>query len=415
MVNIKTYCKNINIEDSKAIKPFIFDYLTNKGSKGINWKRKNFLKLIEQYTSYKKESLFSFDNDKLYEAMENISLKLSVEISKRIKNRELNLEPIHFFNHIDGISLKEREISNVSPMQRIMDYIAISALEPLFKAKIMPHQYASLKGKGQVAGKRTIERWIRKNKDVRYFVKLDIEKCFNSISKDLIMRFLKRDIHKNGTLIWFVEALLSTYTRIVNNTIECNLIIGTLLSQWLCNYILSYLYRYVDGLYKIKKSKREGNQRRVRLLSHLLFYMDDILITSTRRTDLKKVVKNTLLWAKNNLNLTIHDNWQIRDASRFSIDMMGYVICFKNTIVRSRIFLRARRQFIRAFIDIQNNKTLSKIRAQKIISYSGYFKHSNSKYFKIKYHFELIITKAKETISNWAKARNRLAEITLAH
>lgn len=399
---MKTYCKNIDITDTDTIKAFVFDYLTTSGNKGVNWKRNDFLDLIESYTPYRRNYLLNLESNGLLICLNIISELLSQEISNRIKNKDLKLSPIRFFKRIDGISLKEREISNESPMQRIMDYIAVESLMPLFKAKIVYHQYASIKGKGQIVGKRAIERWVRRKKDSKFFCKLDIEKCFNSITKETVMKFLKRDIHKNSVLLWYVSALLNTYKKYEDGKlISCGLVIGTLLSQWLCNYLLSYLYRYIDGLFRIRKSKNNSIIR-VKLVKHILFYMDDVLLLDNRRTDLKSAIRKTIQWAKENLELTIHNNWAIKSIKE-PIDMMGFVIRFESTTIRERIFLRARRQFIRAWKDIKTNKYLSKTRAYKIISYAGYFIHSNSKYFKKKYHFEIIKSKAKKSISYWSK------------
>lgn len=405
-IQLKTYCKNINIEEPSAIMPFVLECLGKRGSKPANWRRRDFSKLIEKYTKYTQKDLLAASLESNCIPPVEVAQDLAIEVSNRIKTRNLDLPPVVFFKRIDGISGKTREISNESAMQRIMDYVAIGALDPLLKAKIMPHQYASIKGKGQLAGKRAIERWIRRNKDFKYFSKLDIEKCFPSISHEIAMKYLKRDIHKNKTLLWFIEALLDTYKKKndLGEYVECGLIIGTLLSQWLCNYVLSYFYRYILSIKK-NRNKRDGTVKVTRKINHILFYMDDVLITSPREADLKSAIRDCIRWAKSELGLTIHDNWFIYYAPDSKIDMMGYVVSFKCTTIRPRIFKRARRQYLRAWRDMKHNKFLSLKRSRLVVCYAGYFIHSDSEKFKLKYHFNEVFEKAKESISYWSRVK----------
>lgn len=325
------------------------------------------------------------------------------EVCSRIKNRNLKLSPIKFFKRIDGISLKERDISHESVMQQIMDAVAVAALMPLFKAKILPHQYASIKGRGQVAGSNQIAKWIRRDKRCRYFGKADVKKCFRSISRRTVIRLLSRDIHKNKTLLWFVDALVSTYWRIENGVVVLlGLVIGTLLSQWLCNYVLSYLYRYMCSL--TRTQNRHGIIRKIKLIFHSLFYMDDIFATGSRQADVMSALRKSASWAKKELGISLHEGFNVLDLARNSIDMMGYVISYKCTTVRARIFLRARRTYLRAGVWLRHNKRLTLRRAQNVISYYGYFKHSDSTHIKAKLDVERIFVTAKKNVSFYNRA-----------
>ena len=93
-----------------------------------------------------------------------------------------------------------------------MEYMAVNALQPLFRAKLLPCQYGSIPGRGQVSGKRKIERILRRKHRGRIdAVKGDIRKAYPSVTVDCVMRLLRRDIGKNKTLLWFIEALMSNY------------------------------------------------------------------------------------------------------------------------------------------------------------------------------------------------------------
>ena len=76
-----------------------------------------------------------------------------------------------------------------------------------------------------------------------------------------------------------MDNLLRTHSKVTSG-----MAIGSYLSQWLCNYALSYLYRYADGLHRIRHRKN-GTEQRVRLVRHILFYMDDFILIGPRAAD----------------------------------------------------------------------------------------------------------------------------------
>lgn len=84
------------------------------------------------------------------------------ELTACIVRRDLNLLPIRCFQRVDGLTQKLRDICQESPKQQVMEYIAVEALHPLFRAKFLPVQYGSVPGRGQALGKRKIERILRK-------------------------------------------------------------------------------------------------------------------------------------------------------------------------------------------------------------------------------------------------------------
>lgn len=84
------------------------------------------------------------------------------ELTACIVRRDLNLLPIRCFQRVDGLTQKLRDICQESPKQQVMEYIAVEALHPLFRAKFLPVQYGSVPGRGQSLGKRKIERILRK-------------------------------------------------------------------------------------------------------------------------------------------------------------------------------------------------------------------------------------------------------------
>lgn len=217
---------------------------------------------------------------------------------------------------------------------------------------------------------------------MRYFVKLDVKKCFESIDHNLLVEFLEKHI-KNEKLVWLIRTLI--------NSFEKGLSIGSYLSQYLCNLYMSVLYHYImECLYKTRRGKR------ISLIRHCIVYMDDILLIGSRKRDVEMAVKKIIQKA-DEMGLAIKDNWQVRSIDEIPIDMMGFKIYRTHVEIRGRIFLRVRRSFRRA------RKRLTFRTAKKCISYYGYLKHTNSRRFQRKWKVRRTIKKCKGVIRNESK------------
>lgn len=303
------------------------------------------------------------------------------ELHKEIMKESISFPAIWYRDKIDGSSGKIRRIGIQNIKQQLYDYIAVEGLSPILK-RIGEYQYASIPGRGTTKGKQVISRWI-KDRNMRYFVKLDIKKCFESIDHDLLMIFLKKYI-KNEKLIWLIRTLIDSF--------EKGLSIGSYLSQYLCNLYMSILYHYVmENLYKTRRGKR------VNLVRHCLIYMDDILMIGSQKRDLKRAVGLAIQKAAK-MGLEIKDNYQIKEINGNAIDMMGFKIYRTHTEIRGRIYLRVRRSFRRA------RKNLTLRIAKKCLSYYGYLKHTNSKRFQKKWKIRQTIKRCKGVVKNEHKS-----------
>ena len=187
-------------------------------------------------------------------------------LTQRIINRDLQLKPIRQFQRIDGLTQKLRDICQESPEQQVFEYIGVYALKPLFRAKILPIQYGSIPNKGGVAGKRKIERLLRKKFHGKVVaLKGDVTKAYPSVTVPIVMEMLRRDIGKNKVLLWFLGALMSNYPG-------NHLCIGGYLPAWLFNYVMSYVLRYIYEQAQIRRGKRN------RLVYAIVCYADDFTI-----------------------------------------------------------------------------------------------------------------------------------------
>lgn len=366
---MKRLCKDVDITDRGLISRAVYACLKNK------YKRNDVTRYFSQVSGLTENQIrcihHRYGRKSLYPIVEIVIS----DLQKEIANESLSFPPIWYRDKIDGSSGKIRRIGIQNIKQQLYDYIAVEGLNPLLK-RIGEYQYASIPGRGTTKGKQVISRWI-KNRNMRYFAKLDVKKCFESIDHDLLMTFLKKYI-KNEKLVWLIRTLI--------NSFEKGLSIGSYLSQYLCNLYMSVLYHYImERLYKTRRGKR------INLIRHCLIYMDDILLIGSRKRDMEMAAKKIIQKA-DEMGLTIKDNWQVRSIDETPIDMMGFKIYRTHTEIRGRIFLRVRRSFRRA------RKELTLRISKKCLSYYGYLKHTNSRKIERKWKVKPILKKCKGVI-----------------
>lgn len=265
-------------------------------------------------------------------------------------------------------------------MQQVLDHIAVGASEDIWRRRIVYHQASSIPGRGQIYGTQIIRRWIQQDnraahwahahnakysRKCHYFVKLDVKKCYPSMQVDVFMRHFRRDCG-NSDLMWLWETLLKLHHTDGYN----GFMIGALPSQWACQYLLSFVYRYAMDLNKERRGKRR------QLVTHMLLYMDDMLLCSTSRRDLKSATRKIVQYIKTDIGLTIKPNWHTQNIDDSPIDMMGFVNhASGKTSIRARVFLRARRMALR----FSRRRRLTIQQARRVSAYGGYFIHSDSR------------------------------------
>ena len=418
---MKTHCKpaDVDIESTAFNVPAVRKCFNGK------LRRSDFRGLLIKEGKISNEEIaeerLSGNREKIHAAEERIADWLT----ERIRKRNLKLKPIRQFKREDGLTHKMRDICQESPEQQIMEYMAVNALQPLFRAKLLPCQYGSIPGRGQVGGKHKIERILRRKYRGRIdAVKGDIRKAYPSVTVDCVMRLLRRDIGKNKKLLWFIEALMSNYPG-------GHLCIGGYLPSWLFNYVMSYVLRYMTSCEMVRRGKPH------KLVLAVVCYADDFTIFG-HFSNLKKVMKMTSRWSKTTLGLCMKPAWQIYHIASYEeekaqkaarqagskkrtpgVDMMGFVVYRTYSIIRRRVFRRLRRQVMRAWAELKRTGRLPYFRAARLMTYKGWLKYSNSEQYCTSNNIKKLFSIAARCISRrsrkeWIEHEQRILCITSA-
>lgn len=400
---MKTYCKNIDITNVEFIIECIYECLHDK------WNRRDVVELLSKYTDMDEEKIHNYILLGRKKDFEVAIRNIAEEISDNIKNRTIVLPPIEYVERKDSSSNKIRVIGIQKIIHQFYEYVAVNGAKELFNKKIGVFQCASIPDRGQSYGKKAIKKWLYKDKvGTRFAVKGDVKKCYPSINRNRLKNFLRRDIH-NPDLLYLIFTLVDAY--------EVGLSIGSHLSQWLCNYYLSYAYHYIsEQLYITKVSKRTGKNQRVRLISHVIFYMDDILIFGSNKKYLFKAFHLILKYFDEVLDLVIKPDWRLFAIEYMDkngklhgsfVDMMGYRFYRDRITIRRTIYFRAKRKCLAFRRRIKKHQFIYKKYAQTFISYWGWVKNTNSFKFMNKYEIIRWVKISKRQISHFAIKENQ--------
>lgn len=268
---------------------------------------------------------------------------LAERIADEIREGRYRDTRITYFNRVEPISGKHRVIGRETVRHQIYDHVAVMALQPLFDAKVGRWQTASIPNRGTIDARRAIKRWTRERSS-KWFVKLDVRKYYPSIDRPTLKAMLTRDVG-DPILLRLVFHLIDRYQG------DNGLNIGSYLSQWLANYYLSHAYHWIESpaMTIERTSRRTGEITRRRLITHQLWYMDDLLLIGTSKRDLKIAARRIVRYLKDRLKLDVHEEWNCKRLDLEPIDMVGYTFRPHGRVnIRSGVFLRARRTFSRA-------------------------------------------------------------------
>lgn len=380
---MKRLCKDVDITDRGLISRAVYACLDKK------YKRNDTARYMAQVSGLTESQVKCIHARYGRRALYWITEKIIDNIRKELIQRKVSFPEIWYREKIDGSSGKVRRIGIQNIKQQLYDYIAVEGLKPFLK-RIGEYQFASIKGRGPLKGKQVISRWIQ-DKSIRYFVKLDVRKCFESIDHGKLMEFLKRHI-KNDAILELIQMLI--------NSFEKGLSIGSYLSQFLCNLYMSIVYHEIkENMYRIRRRKNTLTVRQ-NYVKRCLIYMDDILLLGTRKADLKKAVQLTISKTAE-MGLEIKPHHQICHIDKFCIDMMGYKIYRSHTEIRGRVFLRVRRAFKKAL----RHKKIPLQLAKLCISRYGSIKSTNSRHITYKWKIRQTIKQCKGVIRNESKIR----------
>lgn len=303
---------------------------------------------------------------------------LAARLAEEVRERRLMTRPIARHLEVDPSSGKVRDIGIASVKQQVLDYAVIGALMPMFERHIGRWQMAGIRGRGQLRAALAVRRWARR-RDAAWFAQLDIRKFYPSVPHSVVMGLLRKYVRSDDVL-YTTSYLLSTYGDGVG------LNIGSALSIWLGNWLLSFAYHHLESLGKVRRG------RRVSLVTHQVWYLDDHVVWARSKRDLKVAVRSLVRFVGERLGVS-HKPWKPCLTAREPVNLCGYPTTPVRVRMRGRTFLRARRAF-RRFL---RRPGLSL--ARRVISYWGFVRHADARRFAEREMVPLAVSRARRLVS----------------
>lgn len=432
--NVKTYCKRLKLDDADLIEKSITAYLHDK------WRKNSTQKFLANLTGRDKEYVAEHGRPGDAFFAETVR-KISVDMARHVRNRTVKE---HIYSHAfglpviryrkirDGGSGKERVLGLETVLFRLYEAVAQKAGEPLFNSKLGKFQVASIKGRGQMYGKKAIIKWMTQDPDgTKYEVKADVKQCYPSIPHGQLAGLFRRDLKKSPDLLYLLLTFLEIYEEWPNPDAEDvtkGILVGSPVSKDMCNYYLSYAYHYAER--ELRKSRtRRGKTVSVALFDHQIYYMDDLILYGRNKRDVEKAMKMIIAFFEKFLLLKIKANWRkframYRDAEGklrgaftdyMGMRFHGGAVHTKNyygrevryreawTTVRRRIFLKARRQLARFEKMVKRRVEVHIKFAKSLVSQYGWFKNTEMAAYRKKHKVDKIIRIARNMISDNAR------------
>ena len=299
-------------------------------------------------------------------------------------------EAIHFRNDrhtpmeiYDGIKRKKRTIIVPSFREQIIHHMIVNILKPIFSRSFYYHSYGSIPNRGGHLAKKRIEKFIRKGKDIKYCLKMDIRKYFDSVSHAVIKAKLSKLIKDRKFLSIVFEVVDVTNTGIP---------LGFYTSQWFANWYLTSLDYFIKQTLKAKAYYR---------------YMDDMVIFGSNKKKLHKFrisINNYL----NGIGLELKHTYQVfrfsyGDKYRF-LDFMGFRLYSNKTILRRSIYLKACKKAKNIWKKSLLNKKITLFDMRQMLSYLGWIDATNTYNAYIEYIKPVVCFRDyRQNISNFER------------
>jgi RNA-directed DNA polymerase len=316
------------------------------------------------------ERIISVENLRLADEKARRGKLRSYGVRRHDKHREANILALHealrdktfrtskydvFMIH----EPKERVIYRLPYYpDRIVHHAIMNVLEPIWVSVFTHNTYSCIKGRGIEGCARHAEKMIRRYEGrPLYCLKIDIRKCYPSMSHEVLKGIVRRKI-KDKDLLWLLDEIIDSAP---------GLPIGNYLSQYLANLNFAYFMHWVNEELKLECEE----------------YADDFVFYSESKERLREAFPKIRRYIEEELRLSVKDNWQVfpvaencYDKHGRAIDFVGYRFFKRQKLMRKGI----KKNLCRMVARLRGRALTAKEYRQRIASWLGWARHSDSKH-----------------------------------
>lgn len=265
---------------------------------------------------------------------------------------------------------KKRLIMALPFRDRVVQWAIYRQLNPLLDKRYIPTSYACRIDGGTQRAVRKLQQYIRHTPGRVYVLKLDMAKYFYRVDHEVLLRILRRVI-KDKELLEVLELIIrgteeapafgidiQTGARLRN----VGMPIGNLTSQMFANLYLNEADQFAKHVLHARRYIR---------------YMDDIVIISNDKAQLREQWRHMDEFLRQSLRLELNRKSTIQQAKR-GVDFCGYVVYSDHIRMRRKAVikiwrrLRYLQKMFRAGMLRVEQATMS------LTSYLGLLKHCDA-------------------------------------
>lgn len=328
--------------------------------------------------------------------MEVAAMQKMVENTKPqdvpVENPELAYVPCKRTPRIIFEHGKKRKIYMPEIHEQWLHHIIVLILAPIITATSYRYSCGSFPKRGAHYGMRYIQRIIRKGKNIRNFGKIDIRHFYDNIRVDILMKELSVRIKDK----WFLHII-----RLCLKGFRKGIPLGFYLSQWLANYMLEPLDRFI--------TEKIG-------LANFIRYMDDMVFFDNAKKNIRLAIAGIRIFIGRRYRLKLKDNYQVcrfyyesrkRKLGR-PLDFMGFQFYRNKAILRKSIMIAATRTAKRlAQAKVEGRGYYAK-HVKAMLSYIGWFDCTDTYDCYIRHIKSFInVGKLKRIVSKTDRRNNR--------
>ena len=285
------------------------------------------------------------------------------KLQRQLKRKTYHTSEYETFLKTDG--QKEREIYKLPYFpDRICHWAILQVIEPILINNMILDTYSAIPNRGIHFGiKRVLKALDNNPEECQYCLKLDMKKYYPSINHEILKQKYARLI-KDKDLLWLINEIIDSTEG------DTGVPIGNYLSQYSGNLYLSSFDHWCKEVKGVKYYYR---------------YMDDIVILSDSKLKLHKLLNEIRVYLKDELKLTIKDNWQIFPTFTRGLDFLGYRFFKDYKLLRRYTTKNIKKKMTNISKKIENGGRLNYSEWCSINSYNGWLKHCNSFNLRQKY------------------------------
>ncbi len=210
------------------------------------------------------------------------------------------------YRYFEIFEPKQRTISVAAFRDRVVHHALVRQLEPIWERSFIYRSYATRKGKGSLKAVKQAQHYLRSHD---WYLKLDIRKYFDSIDHRVLMRLIERKI-KDPHILVLIRKILDTSNLSSANPKGVGLPIGNLTSQFFANVYLDGFDHYVLEDLRLTYIR----------------YMDDMILFSNSRTDLKMAYRKCEKYLEEELNLAVKPGGVLLNSRMHGLPFLGFRI-----------------------------------------------------------------------------------------